>query len=147
MTCDLAVRFSGLDYNALAAYLCDGVTRSPLSDIATKVPAHGGIGLVRDTSQQRNDLFGNSPSAIIVTKPETYLKFLKLLEGKEHLLHNLAVRDLEPKTLGAETRAAILHPSIIAFAEGYCKRSWRKCMLLLYFQPEASFSGNLHNMG
>ena len=45
------------------------------------------------------DLFGQSPSAITVTRPETYLKFLKLLEGKEHLLHKLAVRDLEQVSL------------------------------------------------
>ncbi len=26
MTCDLAIRVSGLDYKALAAYLCEGAT-------------------------------------------------------------------------------------------------------------------------
>ena len=50
-TCDLAIRVSGLNYKALAAYLCEGVTWSRLREIATKDPAHGGIGLFKDTSQ------------------------------------------------------------------------------------------------
>ena len=42
-TCDLAIKVSGLDYKALAAYLCEGVAWARLREIATKEPAHGGI--------------------------------------------------------------------------------------------------------
>ena len=44
-TCDLEIRVSGLDYKALAAYLCEGVTWGRLREIATKDPALGGLGL------------------------------------------------------------------------------------------------------
>ena len=71
----MAIRVSGLDYKALVACLREGVTWSRLREIATTDSAHGGLGLFSDTSQQCKDLFGNSPSAIIVTKPDTYLKF------------------------------------------------------------------------
>ena len=60
-TCDSAIRASGLDYKALAAYLCEGVTWSRLREIATKGLAEGGLALFRDGSQQCKDLFGTSP--------------------------------------------------------------------------------------
>ena len=69
-TCDLAIRASGLDYKALAAYLCEGVAWSRLREIAAKDPAHGGLGLFRGTSQQFKDLFGKIPSKNIATNPE-----------------------------------------------------------------------------
>ena len=96
-TCDSAIRASGLDYKALAAYLCEGVTWSRLREIATKGLAEGGLALFRDCSQQCKDLFGTSPSAICNSRPDTDLEFLKLLAGKEHLLRKLAVEDLEQK--------------------------------------------------
>ena len=68
-TCDVAIRSSELDYKALAAHLCEGVTWSRLREIATKDPAYGGLGLFRDSSQQCKNLFGRSPSAIIVSRP------------------------------------------------------------------------------
>ena len=108
-TCDQAIKASGLDLKALAAYLSDGTTWSRLKDIATTGPAQGGLQLFRDTSQQCKDLFGKSPSAIIVTRPDTDLQFLKLLEDKEHVLHRLAVRDLEQRTSSPDTRAAVLN--------------------------------------
>ena len=91
-----------MDYKALAAYLCEGVAWSRLIYSATKDPAHGGIGLFKGTSQQFNYLFGNIPSAIIATRPATYLRFLKLLEGNEHLMRSLRVRDLEQRSLVVE---------------------------------------------
>jgi hypothetical protein len=97
-TCGLAIRVSGFDYNALADYLCESVTWSRLREITTKDPALGGLGLFKDSSQQCKNLFGKSPSAIIVTRPDSDLRFLKLLEGKEHLLHKLEVRDLEHRS-------------------------------------------------
>ena len=106
-TCDMAIRASGLDYKALAAYLVEGVTWSRLREIAVKAPADGGLQLFSDGSAGCQNLFGCSPSAIILTRPETDLQFLKLLSGKEHLLHRLASKDLEQRRLGAETRAAI----------------------------------------
>ena len=103
-----------------------------------KDPAHGGIGIFRDTSQQCKDLFGKSPSAIIATKPDTYLKFHKLMEGDEHLLNKLAVRDLEQRSLGAETRAAILNLGDIK--NRICRKVLQyileKCMFCLYFNEQ-----------
>ena len=108
-TCDVAIRVSGLDYKALAAYFVEGITWSRLRELATRNPADGGLGLFRDGSQRCKDIFGRSPSAIIDTRPETDLNFLKLLAGKEHILHMLATRDLEERKLSADTRAAILN--------------------------------------
>ena len=45
-------------------------------------------------------IFGHSPSAIIVIRPETYLRFLKLPAGNERILHKVAVRDLDQRSLG-----------------------------------------------
>ena len=133
-TCDQAIKASGLDLKALAAYLSEGVTWTRLKDIATTSPAQGGLQLFRDTSQQCKDLFGTSPSAIIDTRPDTDLQFLKLLEGKEHLLHRPAVRDLEQRTLSTAATGAVLHLGDIN------KRNQRRvlqeilerCMFLLY---------------
>ena len=81
-TCDSAIRASDLDYKALAAYLCEGVTWSRLREIATKAPAQGGLGLFADGSESCKALFGKSPSPICDSRPDTDLNFLKLLEGK-----------------------------------------------------------------
>ena len=126
-TCDVAIRSSGLDYKALAAYLCEGVTWSRLREIGTKNPADGGLGLFSDRSQQCKNLFGKSPSVIIGTRPDTDLNFLKFLEGKEHLLHRLAVKDLEQRSLSDETQAAILNLGDISKRIGRrsCRSSWR----------------------
>jgi hypothetical protein len=137
-TCDLAIRSSDLDYKALAAYLCDGVTWSRLREIATKGPADGGLGLFKDCSQQCKNLFGRSPSAIIVSRPDTDLNFLKLLEGKEHLLHRVAVKDLEQRSLSAETQAAILNLGDIKSRIGrrVLQEILEKCMFLLYYNQK-----------
>ena len=107
--------------------------------IATQDFAHGGIGLFTDTSQQCKDLFGKSPSAIIVTRPDTYLRFLKLLAGKEHLLHKLAVRDLWPRSLGVETRVSILN--LVDITNRMYRRVLqgileKKCISLLYVNQQ-----------
>ena len=49
-----------------------------------------------------------APCAIIDGRPETDLQFLRLLSGKEHILHKLATKDLEQRTLSDDTRAAIM---------------------------------------
>ena len=137
-TCDMAIRSSGLDYKALAAYLCEGVTWSRLREIATKDPRDGGLGLFKDSSQQCKSLFGKSPSAIIVTRPDSDLSFLKLLEGKEHLLHRLAVKDLEQRSLGVETRGAILNLGSIQsrIRRRVLQEILEKCMFLLYYNQK-----------
>ena len=137
-TCDLAIRSSGLDYKALAAYLGEGVTWSRLREIATKGPADGGLGLFRDCSQPCKNLFGRNPSAIIVSRPDTDLNFLKLLEGKEHLLHRLAEKDLEQRSLSAETRVAILNLGDIKnrIRRRVLQELLEKCMFLLYYNQK-----------
>ena len=133
-TCDQAIKASGLDLKALAAYLFEGVTWNRLKDIATTSPAQGGLQLFRDTSQQCKDLFGKSPSAIIDTRPDTDLQFLKLLQGKEHLLHRLAVKDLEQRTLSPDTRAAVLNLGDInqRIQRRVLQEILERCMFLLY---------------
>ena len=134
-TCDLAIRSSGLDYRALAAYFVEGITWSRLRELATREPADGGLGLFRDGSRRCKDMFGQSPCAIIDSRPETDLNLLKFLEGKEHLLHRLATKDLEQRSLNAETKAAIMNLGDIT------KRIHRRilqeilvrCMFLLYY--------------
>ena len=108
-TCDLAIRVSGLDYKALAAYLVEGITWSRLQELATTGPEAGGLALFRPGSVQCKALFGNSPKSIVDNRPETDINFLKFLEGKENLLHRLATRDLEQRALSADTRASILN--------------------------------------
>ena len=107
-TADKAIRSSGLDYRALCAYFVEGITWSRLREIAVRGPAEGGLGLFPDGSARCQEIFKAAPSAIISTRPDTDLTFLKLLSGKEHVLHRLALKDLEQRTkLGAETVAAV----------------------------------------
>ena len=104
----MAVKASGLDYRALAAYFVDGVTWTRLRAIATQMPATGGLDLFRDGTRDCKKIFGNSPSAIVLTRPETDLNFLRFLAGKEHILHQLAKRDLEQRTsLGQDVVTAV----------------------------------------
>ena len=61
-----------------------------------------------DGSRPCKDLFQNAPASIVSTRPETGMRFLQFLRGKEHLLHRLAVRDLEQRTeLGTEAQRAV----------------------------------------
>ena len=106
-TADMAIRSSGLDYKALAAYFVEGSTWSRLREIAIRDPRDGGLGIFKDGSRACKEVFGNSPSAIIQNRPETDLNFLKFLQGKEHILHRLATKDLEQRALSADTRAAV----------------------------------------
>ena len=134
-TSDMAIRASGLDYKALAAYLVEGVTWNRLRDIAIKDPSDGGLRLFRDGSKECKEIFGKSPSAIISTRPETDLNFLKLLKGKEHLLHQLMMKDLEQRALCAETRAAILNLGDInlRIRRSILAEILGRCMFLLYW--------------
>ena len=103
--------------------------------MATRSVPHGGLGLFADSSQQCKDVFGKSPSAIVDNRPETDLNFLKLLEGKEHLLHAMATKDLEQRALSADTREAIMH---LADIKGRIHRRilqeiLERCQLLYYW--------------
>ena len=135
-TCDQAVGASGLDYKKLAAYLVEGITWSRLRDIATQSPDSGGLGLFTDGSSACKEIFGSSPSAIIQNRPETDLKFLKFLRGKEHILHQLATKDLEQRSnLGVDTQQAVMHLGNISeriFRELLCELIER-CMFLAYW--------------
>ena len=137
-TCDSAIRASSLDYKALAAYLCEGVTWSRLREIATKGPAEGGLMLFPDASQQCKDVFGRSPSAICDSRPDTDLTFLKLLADKEHILHQLAVKDLEQRSLSTTTRDAILSLGDVKhrIRRRILQEILERCMFLLYYNQK-----------
>ena len=104
----MATKASGLHYRALAAYLAEGVTWQRLRELATRSAPDGGLGLFRDCSRRCKEVFGQSPCAIVDGRPETDLRFLRLLSGKEHIMHRLATKDLEQRALSGDTRAAIL---------------------------------------
>ena len=55
----------------------------------------------------QRDLQEGPPSTIIASRPERDLNFLKVLRGKEHVLHRLALKDLEQRHLGAEAGRAV----------------------------------------
>jgi hypothetical protein len=104
----MAVKASGLDYRALAAYFVDGVTWTRLRAIATQMPVAGGLNLFSDGTRNCKKIFGTNPSAIVVTRPETDLNFLRFLAGKEHILHTLAKKDLEQRaSLGQDVVMAV----------------------------------------
>ena len=114
------------------------MTWSRLREIATKDPAQGGLGLFSDSSQECKNLFGRSPSAIIVSRPDTDLNFLKFLEGKEHHLHRLAVKDLEQRSLNNETQAAVLNLGDIRSRIGrrVLQEILEKCLFQLYYNQK-----------
>ena len=102
----MATRASSLSYKTLAAYFTEGSTWSRLRDLATSPTSP--CKLFKDCSSPCKEFFGTNPSAIVDNRPAVDLEFLKFLEGKEHHLHTLATKDLEQRTLKAETREAIL---------------------------------------
>ena len=106
-TADMAIRASGLDYKTLAAYLVEGITWNRLKGIGTKTRNAGGLQLFKDRSTACNEVFGTAPAAIITNRPETDLRFLKFLKGKEHILYKLAVKDLDQRPMAADTMAAV----------------------------------------
>ena len=107
-TCDMAIRTSELDFKALCAYLTEGVTWFRLRQIGVQPPAQHGLGLFRDSSRACMAIFGSSPAALVSTRPETDLRFLRLLRGKEDVLYRLASKDLEQRPdLKDETKAAV----------------------------------------
>ena len=107
-TGDMAIRSSGLEYKAICAYLGEGITWTRLKEIAVRDRVDGGLALFKDGSPQCHCLFKKSPGTIICNRPETDLEFLTFLSGKEHLLHRLALVDLEQRPkLGAEAVAAV----------------------------------------
>ena len=134
-TCDVAIRASGLNYRALAAYMTEGITWTRLRELATRAVADGGLGLFREGSAACKEMFGKAPGAIVETRPETDLQFLKTLCGKEHLLHRLATWDLEQRTLSADTRAAVLSLGDIKLRifRRILQEILERCMFLLYW--------------
>ena len=114
-TGDMAIRESGLDYRALAAYFVDGITWARLRAIATKSVDDGGLNLFRDGSRACMDIFGKSPEAIAETRPDTDLKFLQFLKGKEHVLYDLARRDVaQREALKQRTKDAVANLGDVA---------------------------------
>ena len=137
----MAIRASELDCRSLAAYLVDGITWSRLREIATLPRAAQGLELFRDGSRLRKETFGVSPSAIVSTRPETDLKFLKFLHGKEHTLHRVATKDLEQrKSLSAETGRAIVNLGDInlRISRAVLCELLERCMFLLYWNAKHS---------
>ena len=107
-TGDMAIRTSGIEYKAMCAYLTEGITWTRLREIAVRAPVDGGLGLFSDGGRHCQLLFRTSPGSILCNRPETDLNFLRFLRGKEHLLHRLALKDLEQRPkLGAEAVAAV----------------------------------------
>ena len=131
----MATRVSGLDYRALAAYLSDGITWNRLRALATKDPGDGALGLFKDGSQACKDVFSRSPSAIVDSRPETGLNFGKLLEGNERLLHRMATKGLEQRSLGAAARAATLNlgDATSRIRRRVLQEFLEPCMSLLYW--------------
>ena len=107
-TCDVAIRASALQYKALAAYLVEGITWKRLQELATQAPADGGLGLFAMMSQEYQRVFSTAPCSIIENRPETDLNLLRFLSDKEHILHLLAQRDLEQRSLNQDVRDAVL---------------------------------------
>jgi hypothetical protein len=136
----MALRASSLDYRALAAYLVEGIAWSRLREIATRGPRDGGLQIFKDGSRQCKEIFGKSPAAIISTRPETDLNFLKLLKGEEHVLHRLATKDLEQRALSEETRKAVsnLGDNNLRICRTILVEILERCMFLLYWNGKHS---------
>ena len=137
-TCDLAIRVSGLDLKGICTYLCEGITWSRLRELATTGQERGGLGIFQNSSQKCKDIFGKSPAAIVVSRPDTDLRFLKFLQGKEHILHRLAEKDLEQRSLNADTRAAVLTLGNIKtrIHRRVLQEILERCMFLLYYNQK-----------
>ena len=113
-TCDAAIRASKLDYKALASHLSDGGTWSSLKRIAVSNPEDAGLALFKEGSPEYMAIFKKAPEAIISDRPETDMKFLQLLHGKEHTLHTLATQDLTLRSLSPDTISAVANLGAIS---------------------------------
>ena len=101
----------------------------------------GGLELFEEGPRQSKDLFNTSPSAIIENRPETDLAFLKFLQGKENVIHQLATKDLEQRELKEETRAAVLSLGNIAhrIRRAVLAEIIDRCMFLKYWSDKHVF--------
>ena len=93
-------------------------------------------------SRDCEDLFGRRPSAIIDTRPDSDLQFLKLLSGKEAVLYDLAVRDLNQRDLVQKTRNAIMDLGDIEFRiqRMILSEIIERCFWLLHYKRKTARS-------
>lgn len=109
-TADAAIAAYGEDasiYKTLASYLTDGVTWRRLRTLATASQDLGGLALFAESSEACRRIFGKSPSKITTQRPQSDMVFLQLLRGKEQILRQLCLVDVEDRNLAASTRAAV----------------------------------------
>jgi hypothetical protein len=140
-TMEMAMRESNLDYKALAAYMVEGITWSRFRDIAIKDHHIGGLKLFTDGSEMCKKMFGQAPQAIVDTRPESDLRFLRLLKGKEHILHQLAARDLTQRPLKTESKAAVENLGNIEMRirRTILAEILERCMFLHYWNGKHAF--------
>ena len=144
-TCDVAINASGLSYKKLAAYLTDGTTWSRFKALAVKPVADGGLGLFKEHSKAYKETLGTTPEAIIDARPETDLRFLQALAGKEVLLHRLATKDLGTRRLGADTNEAVLNLANIRhrIRRRILQEILERCLYLYYWNGKHRSVANL----
>ena len=97
----------GVSIKALAAYLADGSTWQRLRSIAVTPKRDGGLGLFKDGSPACHQVFRLHPQAIIDLRPDSHLRVLKLLRGREDVLFQCASQDLKQRELAASTVRAV----------------------------------------
>ena len=91
----------------LAEYLGEGSTWTRLQGLASLPVLEGGLGLCEELSPSHKRYFGTAPGSIVDGRPESDLRFLEFLRGREHILHLVASRDVEDRKLSEGTSAAV----------------------------------------
>ena len=97
----------GVNIKALAAYLSDDTTWQHLRSIAVTPKQDGGLRLFKDGSPTCHHVFSQHPQAIIDLRPDSHLRVLRLLRGREDVLFNCASQGLKQRELAASTVKAV----------------------------------------
>ena len=103
----------------LAEYLGSGVTWTRLQAIACTPLIEHGLGLFRQGTRPCVQVFGKTPPGIFESRPESDFKFLRFLQGKEHVLSLAATIDVNDRELCAKTEEAV---NLLAHNEGRAQR-------------------------
>ena len=107
-------------HEGICAYLGRGATWFNLKCLATHSREDGGLGLFSEGSAEYQRVFGTMPGTTLEDRPESVMRFLVFLRGRERTLAALAAKDVQARDLGDGAQAAA---AALADPQGCAQRS------------------------
>ena len=78
-----------------------------MQGIATSPVDAGGLGLFGEMTLEHKNIFKSLPDGIVEGRPESDMRFLAFLRGKEHVLQHVCEHDMTQRDLAEGTQDAI----------------------------------------